>query len=64
LVEQNDQEVTLKTADKKILRLARSDIEELRKSDKSLMPDFLLSDLTAQEAADLIHYIRSLGSGN
>ena len=31
----------------------------LRAMDKSLMPDRILSDLTAQEAADLLEYIRS-----
>jgi putative heme-binding domain-containing protein len=63
LVEQNEQEVVIKSVEKKVVRLARSEIEELRKSDKSLMPDFLLSDLTVQEAADLLQYIRSLGAG-
>jgi hypothetical protein len=41
------------------VRLARQDIEDMRKSEKSLMPDGILSDLTAQEAADLFEYIRS-----
>ena len=36
--------------------------EEMRKSDKSLMPERVLSDLTAQEAADLFEYIRHLGA--
>lgn len=59
---QSEQEVVLRTADKRTVRLARSEIEELRKSDKSLMPDMVLSDLTAQEAADLFEYVRSLGA--
>jgi len=59
IVEQNDREVTLKTVERHVLRIARKNIEELRKSDKSLMPDRILSDLTAQEAADLFEYIRS-----
>jgi putative heme-binding domain-containing protein len=62
LVEQTDAEVVLKTAEKKIVRLKRSEIEEMKRSDKSLMPDQVLSDLTAQEAADLFEYLRSLGS--
>jgi len=59
IIEQNDKEVTLKTPDKQVIKLSRSNIEELRKSDKSLMPDRILSDLTAQEAADLLAYIRT-----
>jgi putative heme-binding domain-containing protein len=55
----SDKEVVLKTPERQIVRLARQDIEEMRKSDKSLMPDGILSDLTAQEAADLFEYIRS-----
>ncbi len=64
LVEQTDAAVALKTAEKQLVRLPRSEIAELRKSPKSLMPDQILSDLTAQQAADLLEYLRSLGSGN
>ena len=62
LVEDTTDAITLKTADKKTIRLRRGDIEEIRKSTRSLMPDRILSDLTAQEAADLMNYIRSLGA--
>lgn len=61
LVEQNGREVALKTAEKQVVRIPRGDIEQMRKSDKSFMPDRILSDLTAQEAADLLEYIRSQG---
>ncbi|HEY2411277.1 MAG TPA: PQQ-dependent sugar dehydrogenase [Pirellulaceae bacterium] len=61
MAEQNDKEIVLKTADKKLARIARSSIAEMQKSPVSLMPDRILSDLTAQEAADLFEYIRSLG---
>jgi putative heme-binding domain-containing protein len=63
LVEQSEKEVTIKTAEKQIVRLARDRIDEMRKSDQSLMPERILSDLTAQEAADLLEYLRSHGSG-
>ncbi|MCE9604044.1 MAG: PQQ-dependent sugar dehydrogenase [Planctomycetia bacterium] len=59
IVEQNVQEVVLKTPERLIVRLPRKSIEELKKSDKSLMPDRILSDLTSQEAADLFEYVRS-----
>ncbi len=60
LVEQNDQQVVLKTPEKRIVRLLRANIEELVKSTASLMPERILSDLTAQEAADLLEYIRAV----
>jgi putative heme-binding domain-containing protein len=50
--------IKLKTSDMKEIRIMRSDIAEVKKSPKSLMPDAILSDLTAQEAADLLSYIR------
>jgi len=62
LVEQNDKDIVLKTPEKKLERLARDSLAEMQKSRKSLMPDRILSDLTAQEAADLFAYIQSLGS--
>jgi putative heme-binding domain-containing protein len=61
LAEQNDKEIVIKTADKKLARIPRDSISEMQKSLVSLMPDRILSDLTAQEAADLFEYIRSLG---
>jgi putative heme-binding domain-containing protein len=59
LVEQNDREVVLKTAEKLLVRLTRSEIEEMTRSPKSLMPEGVLADLTAQEAADLLRYLQS-----
>lgn len=62
LVEKTETEVVIKTPEKQVVRIAAGDIEEMRKSDKSLMPDRILSDLTPQEAADLLEYIRTQGS--
>jgi putative heme-binding domain-containing protein len=59
IIEQNENEIVLKTPERQLVRLARKNIEELTKSTKSLMPERILSDLTAQEAADLFEYIRS-----
>ncbi len=61
LVEKTDREAVLKTAEKLIVRIKTADIDQFKKSDKSLMPDRILSDLTPQEGADLIEYIRSQG---
>ncbi len=51
--------VVLRTAERQLVELRRSELDELQKSPKSLMPDAVLSDLTAQEAADLLAFIRS-----
>jgi putative heme-binding domain-containing protein len=59
LVEQSPDEIVVKTVERQQFRVARKNVEELRKSEKSLMPERILSDLTAQEAADLFEYIRS-----
>ena len=63
LVEKNDKEIVMKNADRRTVRIARGDIAEMQRSPKSLMPERMLSDLTAQEAADLFEYIRSQGAG-
>ena len=54
--------ITGRAAEPVYVLIRNDDIEEMRKSTKSLMPDRILSDLTAQEAADLLAYIRSLGT--
>ena len=62
LEHESPREVVLRTAEKRKLTLARDDIDELQTSPRSLMPEFLLSDLTAQQAADLLAYLQSLGA--
>lgn len=62
LAERTDEAVVIKTAERKLVRVANDDIDSMQKSSQSLMPDRILSDLTAQEAADLLAYIRSLGA--
>jgi putative heme-binding domain-containing protein len=62
LAQQNDKAIVIKTVDKKLVTIARSEIAAIQRSQKSLMPDGILSDQTAQEAADLLAYIRSLAS--
>jgi putative heme-binding domain-containing protein len=60
LIQQDDNAVVLKTAEKKTVTIPREEIEDMKKSTQSLMPDRILSDLTAQEAADLLSYLMSL----
>ena len=58
IVSQSDEEVVLKTAERKTVRIPKSKIDELKKSPNSLMPEGVLSDLTEQEAADLLAWLR------
>ena len=51
---------TLRTADGKTVSVRNADIEEQQKSRTSLMPEGVLADLTAQEAADLVAFIQSV----
>ena len=60
LVRKSDKEVVLKTTEGKELRVAANDIELMVPQRKSMMPDLLLRDLTAQQVADLIAYLRQL----
>ncbi len=56
----SDREVALQTAERRVQTMPRQEIEELLKSNRSLMPDGVLGDLTAQEAADLLEFIRTV----
>ncbi len=51
---------TLRTADGKTVSVRNADIEEQQRSRTSLMPEGVLADLTAQEAADLVAFIQSV----
>jgi putative heme-binding domain-containing protein len=59
LIIQDPNNVVLKTAERKTVQISKSDIEDIQKSTKSLMPEGVLSDLTAQEAADLLAWFNS-----
>ncbi|MFP6762587.1 MAG: hypothetical protein VB858_03180, partial [Planctomycetaceae bacterium] len=63
IASQTDDEVVLKTDGRKTVRIARTEIDDMRKSAKSLMPEAILSDLTAQEAADLLAWFGAGGQG-
>lgn len=63
LVSKSDQEVTLTALQDGVgttIRVPAAEVENLELQRKSLMPDLLLRDLTAQQAADLIEFLRSL----
>jgi putative heme-binding domain-containing protein len=59
LVRRGEKEVVLRDAQNKEIVLAAQDVEELRPSRVSLMPQGQLAGLTAREAADLLEYLAS-----
>ena len=60
VTDRNDRELILKGAGGVTEKLARSDIRKTSTSPLSLMPEGLLQNLTAQEAADLLAFLQSL----
>jgi putative membrane-bound dehydrogenase-like protein len=59
LVEQDPQAITLRSPDGQSIALERSEIDELIKSRKSLMPEGQLKDLSEEELRNLFAYLRS-----
>jgi putative heme-binding domain-containing protein len=59
LGEKTDREVVLKAAGDKEIRIPAGKVERLVPTAKSLMPELLLRDLTAEQAADLIEFLMS-----
>ena len=56
--DQNERTVTLETQKERVT-LPRSEIEELRPTSVSLMPDGLLNNLTPEQVRDLVAYLMS-----
>ena len=54
--------ITLISADGKSHQLLRNELEELASTGKSLMPEGLERDLTPQDIADVIEYVRTIGA--
>lgn len=64
VAERTDTHVTLKDAENRPLRFATEEVVALEPQSRSLMPELVLRDVTAQDAADLLAYLQSLtGSG-
>jgi putative heme-binding domain-containing protein len=57
LVKRDEKQVVLRDIQNKEIILAVKNVEELRPSRTSLMPDGQMAGLTAQEAADLLEYL-------
>jgi putative heme-binding domain-containing protein len=60
LVEKTARELVLRDDQNHTLRIPIAEIEQQATQPKSLMPDQLLRDLTAQQAADLIDFLANL----
>jgi putative heme-binding domain-containing protein len=60
VVSKTDQKVALRDAENRVIELASAEIEHMEPQKVSLMPEHLLRDLTAVEAADLLAYLESL----
>ncbi len=60
LVKREADEVVLKDAQNKLIRVAADDVENLTPQQQSLMPDLLLRDLTASDVADLLAFLSAL----
>lgn len=60
LVSQTDDAVILKTAEAIVRKLARSEIEILKKQPVSLMPSDLQKNLTAENLVDVVEYLTTL----
>ena len=59
LTDQDEHVVILREADGRDVVLPRTEIEELVRQPKSLMPDGLLKTLSDQDIRDLFAYLRS-----
>ncbi len=60
LVKKTSSEVILKTVEKKSIAIPAAEVAAMEAQPQSLMPELLLRDMTAQEAADLLAYLVSL----
>jgi putative membrane-bound dehydrogenase-like protein len=60
LAEKSDKTVVLKDAKGEMIRIAARDVVDLLKTEKSMMPDLVLRDVPAQDAADLLAYLTTL----
>ena len=57
VTERTDAAVVLKDAQGKTVKIPRDQVEQLAPQSRSLMPELLLRDLTAQQAADLLEFL-------
>ena len=59
-VERTKDRVVFKDAQGKTIEVPSAEIDRLAPQSRSLMPDLLVRDLTAQQVADLLEFLASL----
>lgn len=59
-VEKNEKVVLIRTAEDKTIRVPAKNVESITPSPKSMMPELVLKEVTAQDAADLLAYLMTL----
>ena len=57
LVERTPEHVVLKDVKNEQVRIAGDEVEALVPQQKSIMPELILSEVTAQDAADLLAFL-------
>jgi putative heme-binding domain-containing protein len=60
VVEKTDRAVVLKDAQGKTIKVPTTEVEQLVPQSRSLMPELLLRDMTAQQVADLLEFLTTL----
>ena len=60
LLEKTEKQVVLKNAEARETRILADQVEQMVPLARSMMPELLLRDLTAQQAADLLEFLGSL----
>ena len=60
IVEKTAREVVLRDSQGKTVRVSGDEVERTVPQARSLMPELLLRDLTAQQVADLLEYLTTL----
>ncbi|MGP0066045.1 MAG: PVC-type heme-binding CxxCH protein [Isosphaeraceae bacterium] len=63
IVEQSPEAIVLRDAKGQRTRIARADVEELKDSDVSLMPESLYKEFTSQELRDLFGFLQNEPDG-
>jgi putative heme-binding domain-containing protein len=63
LVQQTDEQVVLKDIKGNLIRVPADEVEALVEQEKSLMPELVLQQVTAQDAADLLAFLTMLTEG-
>jgi putative heme-binding domain-containing protein len=64
LMEKTARQVVLKDSKGELVRVPAKEVSELLKTEKSIMPDVVLRDVTAQDAADLLAFLSTLTQGS